>query len=454
MIMKKHIIAGMLLATGLAQAGNPVEKPPVVSRPAVSSAERSKPNIILILADDLGYGDLSCYDGVHFTPHLDRMAVEGLRFTDFHSTASVCSPTRASIMTGRYPHYDGLDTYISPVPGNTIGLDPENVTFPKLIKDVGYKTALFGKWHLGYGQKYNPLNFGFETFHGFLSGHVDYHSHYDRLGGFDWWHGREQKQEEGYTTHLITDKSVDFIKENADKPFFLMMAHEGVHFPLQGPTDPIQRGPDAKPHKPRNGKLVYKDMLQELDISVGKIMDLVKELNLEKRTLIFFTSDNGPMPLSTAGPLRGKKHSAYEGGHRVPTIAWWPETIKAGSVTDQLAITMDLMPSILELAGTSVPEDHQLDSVSLVDFFKNQEPFDRNSLFWRRAGKQADRTMRKGQWSLIIDKTDRVELYDLKADIGQQKNVAKMHSERSSKMEKELLAWEEKVKPHLSYFKK
>jgi len=253
---------------------------------------------------------------------------------------------------------------------------------------------------------------------------------------------------------LITDKSVDFIKENADKPFFLMMAHEGVHFPLQGPTDPIQRGPDAKPHKPRNGKLVYKDMLQELDISVGKIMDLVKELNLEKRTLIFFTSDNGPMPLSTAGPLRGKKHSAYEGGHRVPTIAWWPETIKAGSVTDQLAITMDLMPSILELAETSVPEDHQLDSVSLVDFFKNQEPFDRNSLFWRRAGKQADRTMRKGQWSLIIDKTDRVELYDLKADIGQQKNVAKMHSERSSKMEKELLAWEEKVKPHLSYFKK
>ena len=452
--MKKHIIAGMLLATGLAQAGNPVEKPPVVSRPAVSSAERSKPNIILILADDLGYGDLSCYDGVHFTPHLDRMAAEGLRFTDFHSTASVCSPTRASIMTGRYPHYDGLDTYISPEPGNTIGLDPENVTFPGLIKDVGYKTALFGKWHLGYEPKHNPLNYGFETFHGFLSGHVDYHSHYDRLDAFDWWHGREQKQEEGYTTHLITDKSVDFIKENADHPFLLMMAHEAVHFPLQGPTDPIQRGPDAKPHKPRNGKLVYKDMLQELDISVGKIMDVVKELNLERRTLIFFTSDNGPMPLSTAGPLKGKKHSVYEGGHRVPTIAWWPETIKAGSVTGQLAMSMDLMPSILELAGTSVPEDHQLDSVSLVDFFKNQEPFDRQSLFWRRAGKQADRTMREGQWSLIIDKTNRVELYDLKADIGQKNNVAKMHPERSSKMEKELLAWEDKVKPYLHYFKK
>ena len=413
-----------------------------------------KPNIILILADDLGYGDLSCYDGVHVTPHLDRMAAEGLRFTDFHSTASVCSPTRASIMTGRYPHYDGLDTYISPVPGNTIGLDPENVTFPGLIKDVGYKTALFGKWHLGYEPKHNPLNYGFETFHGFLSGHVDFHSHYDRLGAFDWWNGREQKQEEGYTTHLITEKSVDFIKENADKPFFLMVAHEAVHFPLQGPTDPIQRGPDAKPHKPRNGKLVYKDMLQELDISVGKIMDVVKELNLEKRTLVFFTSDNGPMPLSTAGPLKGKKHSVYEGGHRVPTIAWWPETIKASSVTDQLAVSMDLMPSILELAGTSVPEDHQLDSVSLVDFFKNQEPFDRQSLFWRRNGKQADRAMREGQWALVIDKTDRVELYDLKADIGQQKDVAKMHPERSSKMEKELLAWEELVKSHLSYFKK
>jgi arylsulfatase A len=410
-----------------------------------------KPNIILILADDLGYGDLSCYDGVHSTPHLDRMAVEGLRFTDFHSTASVCSPTRASIMTGRYPHYDGLDTYISPVPGNTIGLDPENVTFPGLIKDVGYKTALFGKWHLGYEPKHNPLNYGFEIFHGFLSGHVDYHSHYDRLGGFDWWHGREQKQEEGYTTHLITDKSVDFIKENADHPFFLMVAHEGVHFPLQGPTDPIQRGPDAKPHKPRNGKLVYKDMLQELDISVGKIMDVVKELNLERRTLIFFTSDNGPMPFSKAGPLKGKKHSVYEGGHRVPTIAWWPETIKAGSVTDQLAITMDLMPSILELAGTPVPEDHPIDAVSLVDFFKNQEPFDRQSLFWRRAGKQADRAMREGQWSLVIDKTDRVELYDLKADIGQQKNVAEMNPERSSTMKKELLAWEDKVKPYLNY---
>ncbi len=421
----------------------------------VASAE--KPNIILILADDLGYGDLSAYDGVQETPHLDRMAAEGLRFTDFQSTASMCSPTRASIMTGRYPHYFGIDYYLSPVPGeygNTHGLDPEAVTFPKLIKDVGYKTALIGKWHLGYERKYNPLNHGFDIFTGFLSGHVDYHSHYDRHGAFDWWDGFEPKEEEGYTTHLITDKSVQFIKENAEQPFFLMVSHEAVHLPLQGPSDPIQRGPDAKPHKKRSPKLVYKDMLQELDISVGKIMDAVKEMKMENRTLVFFTSDNGPMPQSTAGPLRGKKFSIYEGGHRVPTIAWWPEMIKAGSVTDQLAMSMDLMPTILGLAGTSAPEDHPLDAVSLSDFLKNQEPFDRKSLFWRNHGKgAAPLAMREGQWALVLNQRNRVELYDLESDIGQQKNLAEMNPERSARMEKELLAWEALVKPHLHYIK-
>jgi arylsulfatase A-like enzyme len=418
-------------------------------------ASAEKPNIILILADDLGIGDPSCYNGVQETPHLDRMAAEGMRFTDFHSAASMCSPTRASIMTGRYPHYFNIDSYLSPVPGeygNTHGLDPEAVTLPKLIKDAGYKTALYGKWHLGYEPKYNPLNHGFEIFVGFLSGHVDFHSHYDRHEAFDWWDGFEHKKEEGYTTHLITDKSVQFIKDNADQPFFLMVAHEAVHLPLQGPNDPIQRGPDAKPHKMRGKGVIYKDMLEELDIGVGKILDAVKEMNLEKRTIVIFTSDNGPMPQSTAGPLKGKKFSIYEGGHRVPTVAWWPGTIEAGVVTDQLAMSLDLMPSFLDLAGVPLPEDHPTDGVSLSEFLKTGESFDRGSLFWRNNGKDGELAMREGLWSLVINKKNKVELYNLETDIGQKKNLAEMHPERSSRMEKELLGWEDLVKPYLRYF--
>lgn len=207
----------------------------------------TKPNFVFIMADDMGYGDPSCYGGSIQTPNLDRMAREGLRFTDFHSSGTVCSPSRAGLLTGRYQQRSGIDGVISADPATQaykLGLDPEIPTFSRILSENGYKTALFGKWHLGYHRRFNPLHYDFDRFVGFISGNIDYHSHYNRMGTYDWWHGRKQVQEEGYSTHLITQHAVDYIREHANEPFCVYVAHEAVHTPMQGPEDAIQRGPD------------------------------------------------------------------------------------------------------------------------------------------------------------------------------------------------------------------
>jgi len=269
-----------------------------------------KTNIIIIVADDLGYGDLSSYDGIHKTPSLDQLAKEGMRFTDFHSSGTLCSPTRAGLITGRYQQKSGVDGVVNADPTHpsySFGVDPKSqITFPNLVKAQGYKTALMGKWHIGYEKRYHPMNFGFDRFVGFLSGNIDYISHYDRMGTFDWWHNNEQIVEAGYTTQLITKHATDFINANKNNPFVLYVAHEAVHNPMQGPNSPIQRGPN-KQAQDKNIKSsdVYKEVIAELDISVGKILETVKLAGLSENTLILFTSDNGPMPLSSAVVFNG-----------------------------------------------------------------------------------------------------------------------------------------------------
>ena len=215
---------------------------------ATAAAETSKPNFIIIMADDMGYGDAGCYGGEIPTPNLDRMAKEGMRFTDFHSSGNVCSPTRAGLMTGRYQQRAGIPGVINADPkvgAHHHGLHPEKeITFSKLLKQAGYATAICGKWHLGYTKNFNPVHHGFDRFNGFVSGNIDFHSHYDRMGVFDWWDGLELRKEEGYSTHLITKQALDFIEKSKDGPFCLYVAHEAVHAPWQGPNDPPERGPE------------------------------------------------------------------------------------------------------------------------------------------------------------------------------------------------------------------
>jgi arylsulfatase A-like enzyme len=425
-----------------------------------------KTNIIIIVADDLGYGDLSSYDGIHKTPSLDQLAKEGMRFTDFHSSGTLCSPTRAGLITGRYQQKSGVDGVVNADPTHpsySFGVDPKSqITFPNLVKAQGYKTALMGKWHIGYEKRYHPMNFGFDRFVGFLSGNIDYISHYDRMGTFDWWHNNEQIVEAGYTTQLITKHATDFINANKNNPFVLYVAHEAVHNPMQGPNSPIQRGPN-KQAQDKNIKSsdVYKEVIAELDISVGKILETVKLAGLSENTLILFTSDNGPMPLSSAGVLRGAKGSLFEGGHRVPTIAWWPNKIKENTVNNQLAISLDIMPTILSLTGASVPKGHQLDGVNLIPTLLGQKETKRE-LFWRNGGLKIDATdlltkdvskaMRAGKWKLVVSPYyESSNLYDLSKDIAEQHDVANEYPNIVKEMTTKVKAWEDEVIPYLPY---
>ncbi len=428
------------------------------------SAFAGQPNVVIILADDLGYGDLSCYGGKIPTPNLDRMAVEGLRHTDFHSNGAVCSPSRAALMSGRYQQRCGVDGVVTADPGMAayqFGLDAEKeTTLPAVMSGAGYKAGLFGKWHLGYMAKYHPMNHGFDRFVGFVSGNIDYHSHYDRMETFDWWHDRELTKEKGYSTQLITSHAVEYIKENKDKPFFVFVAHEAVHAPVQGPTDVIQRGPDKVKGKRRPSDVVYRDMLTELDKSVGEILQTLRDHGLAEKTLVVFASDNGPMPLASAGPLKGKKGSIYEGGHRVPGLFWWPGTIQPGVEEKRTAALFDLFPTMVDLAG--IEGEFDFDGTSLRGLWGDGK-FPERKLFWRKGGlspyepklengMDVPKAIRDGKWKLVAQPGYRkVELFDLESDLGEQKNLAAKQPERTERMKKELQAWEKEMLESLPY---
>lgn len=423
-----------------------------------------KPNIVVILADDLGYGDLGCYGGKIPTPHLDQMAEEGLRLTDFHSNGSVCSPSRAAFMTGRYQQRSGVDGVVTADPKNAgyqFGLDPEKETvLSQTMSQAGYQTGLFGKWHLGYLEKFHPMNYNFERFVGFLSGNIDYHSHYDRVGTFDWWHDRKLTEEEGYSTHLITNHAVDFIAKNKDEPFFVYVAHEAVHSPIQGPTDAIQRGPNKVKGQRRDSKVVYRDMLTELDKSVGDILEVLAEHKLSEKTLVIFSSDNGPMQLASPGPLRGRKGSIYEGGHRVPGLFWWPGTIQPKTESAQTSALFDLFPTFVDLAN--IEGQFEFDGISLKPLWKSEQLAPRQ-LFWRigglsphepniENGRDVPKTIRDGKWKLIAKPGyQKIELFDLENDLAETQNLASEHPERTDKMKQQLQNWEKEMLTYLPY---
>ncbi|MBD3276040.1 MAG: sulfatase-like hydrolase/transferase, partial [Candidatus Marinimicrobia bacterium] len=309
---------------------------PTISLNAASGTAR--PNIIIIMADDLGYGDLSTYGGWIETPALDRMAEEGMKFTDYHASAPVCSPTRTALLTGRYQQRAGIPGVVYAGRDNNRhqGLRLHELTFAEVAKEAGYATGVFGKWHVGYQEKFNPVHQGFDEFRGYVSGNVDYFSHIDGIGVHDWWDENEKIHEEGYVTHLINDHSVQFIRDHQDEPFCLYVAHEAPHFPFQGPDDEAIReegNPGREDRDPERVKRAYTEMVQVMDDGIGQILDTLQELDLAENTFVFFCSDNGALSFGSNGDLRGWKGSLWEGGHRVPAIAWWPGKVEPGSTT-------------------------------------------------------------------------------------------------------------------------
>ena len=400
----------------------------------------NRPNIIVILADDLGYGDTSVFGGWVKTPNLERMAAEGLTFTDFHSNSSVCSPTRAAFLTGRYQQRVGIVDVVARHL-DTPGLDPSELTIPRLLKQVGYYTALFGKWHLGAQPRCNPVHHGFDEFRGYLSGYIDYHAHEKT-----WMNGLKVEDQPGYSTHIITRNAVEFIERNRTRPFFLYVAHEAVHLPFQTPEDtPDKRKPIPKSERWSRKRIrpKYKVMLEEEDKGVGAILDAVKRTGLTDRTLVFFFSDNGAIGAGSNLPFRGGKFSHYEGGHRVPAIAWWPGRIRAGAKTSELAVGMDLLPTFAELAGAAIPPDRKLDGVSLCPLLFEGKPLPRRKVFFGYEPKLGT-ALRDGKWKMILSKK-KFELYDLSTDIGERTNLVSVFPERARAMRREIENWKREV---------
>ncbi|MFT6807457.1 MAG: arylsulfatase A [Saprospiraceae bacterium] len=403
------------------------------------------PNIILIMADDLGYEGLSCYGNkVLHTPNIDRMAEGGLRFTDFHSNSSVCTPTRAALLTGSYQQRVGLEGVIY-VKGPTrqVGLDTSEITIAKLLKSNGYATGLFGKWHLGYEPEYNPVYHGFDEFYGYVSGNIDYHSHYDNAGIYDWWHNLDSIKEEGYVTDLITDHTIDFIKEHKEVPFFAYVPYESPHVPFQGPDDPAYRFDDNEftyygPVEDRDR--AYIDMVESMDDGVGKILKTLTDLNLDENTLVLFISDNGAESFGHNGILKGNKISLHEGGHRVPAIAYWKGKIEQG-ITNELAMTFDWMPTILSLTQIKNIATLQLDGLDLSQLLLTGQALPERNLFWKYL---KEKTIRQNEYKLLISESDTM-LFNLENDITESDNIIALHPERVKTMSAALEQWEQEM---------
>ena len=425
------------------------------------------PNIVLIMADDLGYGDVGCYGSqLHDTPAIDRLAAGGIRFTDFHSNGSMCTPTRAATLTGRYQHRFGKK-FDGPLSGKLTrdhGLPLEAVTCAEVFQKHGYATGMFGKWHLGYIPPWLPPSQGFDEFRGLGAGDGDHHTHIDRWGREDWWHNNKLDMTTGYTADLLTKYSINFIEANQNQPFFLYVPHLSIHFPWQGPNDPPQRkkGHDYGEDKwgiipnPNNVRPHVKAMVESVDDSVEQIVATLERLNLLENTLVIFTSDNGGYlnygekfhNISSNGPLRGQKGTVYEGGHRVPMIFYWPKKI-APRVTDATSLSVDLFPTFATLAKLNT-DQLELDGVDLVQHLFNGQQLPERALFWREG---TERAVRRGPWKLC-DNDGQIELFNLHDDLGEAKDLSQAKPELVNELTTAWKTWEADVNQSAKAFAK
>ena len=408
------------------------------------------PNIVFIMADDLGYGDLGCYGCEDIkTPSLDRIAAEGVKFTDFYANGAVCSPTRVGFLTGRYQQRVGMDNALFyQEMGRGLPIDRE--TIAGKLKASGYATGLSGKWHVGYDRERQPLQQGFDHFFGILGGNVHYFEHMDRIGVPDLWLGNEKVKREGYITDLITDDAIQFIRENAEEPFFLFLSHPAPHFPWQGPGD------KDKVIKPKTrswqtgDRKTYIAMVERMDFGIGRVLEVLDDMNLAENTLVVFTSDNGGDQHSRNSPMRGFKGSIWEGGTRVPCVARWPARIPKGIVTKQAAITMYWTATFRSL-GKAKYEKGDEDGVDLTPFICEGKDVEERTLFWRRKKGPVrksvveGRAVRRGNWKLVEQANGESFLFDLSRDIEEKTNRIDSNSDLVRELSKELHRWERDV---------
>ena len=412
-------------------------------------------NFVFIVADDLGYADLGCYGGrVPVSPNLDRMAKEGLRFTQGYSNSPVCSPTRFAMMTGRY-QYQLRGAAEEPMTARfygsaEVGLPPSHPTMPSILRAAGYRTALVGKWHLGYPPHFGPLKSGYQQHIGPLSGGVSYFSHLDREGNHDLVKDGESFDGQGrYLTDLLSDHAVAYVRERAAdrQPFLLSLHYTAPHWPWESRAN---GGPDPDidadiRHKDGGSIRIYQQMIREMDEGIGRLLDALDDSGVGDDTLVIFTSDNGGERFSDNWPLVGGKMDLTEGGIRVPYIVRWPKAVPAGTTTGQLAITMDWAVTMFDIAGIRLATDVPLDGTSLLPVLEEPSTTLPRSLYWRMKHR-SQKALREGQWKyLAIEEHE--YLFDLSQDERERANLARRHPERLASMRRQYDEWNATMAP-------
>ena len=414
----------------------------------LAPAADKRPNIVFILADDLGWGDVGFNGRTDWkTPHLDKLAAQGTNFKRWYTAAVVCAPSRAALMTGKYGIHNGVS-------GNNDDLPADQVTLADVLKKNGYHTALFGKWHHGQtrpGAKdyRHPLDLGFDEFMGFTDAKHAWEQYPKEL-----WFGREKKPVNGYANILFTDQAVAFLKTNKDRPFFLYLPYIATHFYIQAPPEDVAefKGKFAEkdPAKPVNA--TYAAMVTRLDKEVGRVLKTLDNLGLADNTIVVFSSDHGATFEAGNGgasayhdsnrPFRGQKRTLWEGGIRVPGLVRWPGKVPAGKESHEVFHNTDLFPTLLGAAGIKPDAELKLDGRDMLSVWEGKEKAPERTLFWewRVEGYNQIAAMR-GDFKLVITHGDRPELFNVEADVGERRNVIAEHPELAKQLQKELKEW-------------
>ena len=411
-------------------------------------------NFIFILADDLGYADLSCYGGrAPVSPNIDRMAAQGLRFTRGYANSAVCSPTRFAMATGRYQYRirgAAEEPIGSAMRGDkVIGLPPDHPTLPSRLREAGYRTALVGKWHLGFAPHFGPLLSGYDEHFGPIAGGVDYFTHCDSVGTHDLFENGKEAHHEGYLTDLLSDRAVDFVSRCADsrKPFLLSLHYTAPHWPWETREDEALAKSLGRAIAHLDGGTihVYRRMIHHMDEGIGRILAMLDDKGIAQDTIVVFTSDNGGERFSDNWPLVGGKMDLMEGGIRVPYVVRWPNRTPAGTTTDQLAITMDWVPTFFEAAGTSAHPDYPSDGTSLLPVLAKPNAVADRALFWRMKHND-QRAMRTDRWKYLAVGQHEY-LFDVVTDERERANLAKRYPGRLAEMRAAWQRWDATMPP-------
>ena len=413
----------------------------VLGSSAWAATPSTKPNIVLMFIDDMGYGDIGPFGNtVNKTPNLDRMAEEGIKLTQFYVANTACTPSRAALLTGTYAHRIGMDggngNLVVTFPGDSRGLNPSEITIAEMLWENGYATGCFGKWHLGDQPEFMPLNQGFDTYFGIPYSNDMWPQHtarnpitkrkYEPLPVM-----KQDKAvahvadefDQSLLAEVITDEAIAFIEKNQKRPFFCYIPHAHVHYPRHARPEYLKRAEGN----------VDRAHVEEVDDSIGRVLQTLRDLKLDHNTLVIFTSDNGPAGGMSSGPLRGTKGGKkYEGHMRVPTLAWWPETIPAGSISKEIGVTTDLLPTLAKLTQFQAPTDRIIDGkdISGILLGKKDARSPHQLHFYENEG------IRRGDWKLVKKARSKLELYDLSKDLGERKDLSGKHPEMVQELDR------------------